>query len=157
MSTRRRFSRISQGTRTRHIRVSVYTEFINLTFLIFLLLTVDFFFFVFSAQTNTTCYGIIVIIFPTKSVNFCAEIPYPITFWTCQTKYLTRAYLSNFFFFLVGVTIFNFFVFFCLCSPLGQQLAPVLELFSNNIGIHPGVRRSESDFESLNNDIDSAR
>lgn len=42
-------------------------------------------------------------------------------------------------------------------SPFGQQLAPFLELFSNNIGIHPGVRRSGSDFESLNNDIDSAR
>lgn len=49
-----------------------------------------------------------------------------------------------------------FYLFFS-CSPLGQQLAPVLELFSNNIGIHPGVRRSGSDFESLNNDIDSAR
>ncbi|XP_025200789.1 uncharacterized protein LOC112598510 isoform X4 [Melanaphis sacchari] len=44
-----------------------------------------------------------------------------------------------------------------LNTPFGQQLAPVLELFSNNIGIHPGVRRSGSDFESLNNDIDSAR
>uniref|UniRef100_A0A2S2NM95 PPPDE peptidase domain-containing protein 2 n=1 Tax=Schizaphis graminum TaxID=13262 RepID=A0A2S2NM95_SCHGA len=44
-----------------------------------------------------------------------------------------------------------------LNTPFGQQLAPILELFSNSIGIHPGVRRSGSDFESLNNDIDSAR
>ncbi|XP_050538166.1 uncharacterized protein LOC126903751 isoform X3 [Daktulosphaira vitifoliae] len=44
-----------------------------------------------------------------------------------------------------------------LNTPIGQQLAPVLELFSNSIGVHPGVRRSGSDFESLNNDIDSAR
>jgi hypothetical protein len=36
-------------------------------------------------------------------------------------------------------------------------LQPVLEYFSNNIGVHPGLTRSSSDFESLNNDIDSAR
>jgi len=44
-----------------------------------------------------------------------------------------------------------------LNTPFGQQFAPLLELFTNNIGVHPGVRRSASDFESLNNDIDSAR
>ncbi|XP_050419906.1 uncharacterized protein LOC126832910 isoform X2 [Adelges cooleyi] len=44
-----------------------------------------------------------------------------------------------------------------LNTPFGQQLAPVLELFSNSLGVHPGIRRSESDFETLNNDIDSAR
>ncbi|VVC25465.1 Hypothetical protein CINCED_3A014084 [Cinara cedri] len=44
-----------------------------------------------------------------------------------------------------------------LNTPFGQQLAPILESFSNSIGVHPGVRRSTSDFESLNNDIDSAR
>ncbi|XP_025416987.1 uncharacterized protein LOC112688143 isoform X3 [Sipha flava] len=44
-----------------------------------------------------------------------------------------------------------------LSTPFGKQLQPVLEYFSNNIGVHPGLTRSSSDFESLNNDIDSAR
>ena len=60
------------------------------------------------------------------------------------------------FFFNIPKYSYNIII-FVFFSPFGQQLAPILELFSNSIGIHPGVRRSGSDFESLNNDIDSAR
>jgi len=72
-------------------------------------------------------------------------------------KYLTRVYLNTFKFFLNIPKHFYDKIILFFFSPFGQQLAPILELFSNSIGVHPGVRRSGSDFESLNNDIDSAR